>query len=309
MMSEKKNVIFCPECGKENVPEAILCRECGKAINEEEHPFKDFLAAHVKDKLKGKMGDKLFDVVKGWLLSHLYASVVTITVIAAAATGISAAVKNVQSDQVPERPASVAGLDLLSAEERALFEENSHHEIFGPEEFENVWLPAVMEHTLLTEKNHCYGWVIVRDTELRAESMFDGYSEIYVCPGVTVTVNGVLKEKEGFVDFYVAPGGTLIINGNIEGGANICNDGTTIVNGNYDGKEAQLSCNRGDLRVTGAFSGGLELYFFLGAAVTGEDRTNSGIHYYDIDASDLYQGVTGMNGMFIAVGMLSEEAE
>ena len=308
-MSEKKNVIYCPACGKENIPEAILCRECGKAINEVEHPFRDFLTAHIKDDLKGKLEDKLYDTVKGWLLSHLYASVVTVTVIATAVTGISASAKKVQSDKVSERPAAVAELNFLSQEEQTLFEENNHHEVFNPEEFENVWLPAVMEHTLLTEKNQCYGWVIVRDTELRAESMFDGYSEIYVCPGITVTVNGVLKEKEGFVDFYVAPGGTLVINGDIEGGANICNDGTTIVNGNYDGGKAQITCNRGDFRVTGSFSGGLELYTFRGATVTGEDHTNSGIHYYDFDASELYQGVTGMNGMFIAAGMLSEGAE
>lgn len=306
---KRKKVIYCPDCGKENVPEAVLCRECGKAINEVEQPFRDFLKKHIKDELKGKLGDKVFDAVKGWLLSHLYASVVTVTVIAAAATGISASAKKVHSEKTSERPAPVAELEFLSSEEQALFEENNDHEIFGAEEYENVWLPAVMEHTLLTEKNSCYGWVIVRDAELRAETLFDGYSEIYVCPGVTVTVNGVLKEKEGFVDFYVAPGGTLIINGDIKGGANICNDGTTIVNGNYDGGKAQITCNRGDIRVTGAYSGGLELYTFRGATVTGEDRTNSGIHYYDIDASDLYQGVTGMNGMFIAAGMLSEGTE
>lgn len=298
-MSEKNSVIYCPECGSENALDAVLCQKCGKEINGKEHLFRDFLISHIKEDLKENLSGKLFDVVKNWLLSHLYASVVTVTVVAAAATGVAAAANAIQSDDVSGRPSSIAQLSFLSPAEQALFEENNDHEIFGAEEYEEVWKPAVLSHTVLTEKNSCYGWVIVRDMELPAEELFDGYSELYVCPGITVTVNGELKEKDSFTDFYVAKGGTLIINGDVKGGANICNDGDTIINGDYDGGSAQLAYNRGNITVTGAYRGGLDLYSFRGATVTGTDQTNNGIHYYDIDASDLYQGVTGFNGMFV----------
>lgn len=303
-MSKKNKILYCPACGKENTPDAVLCKECGQPIEQEEHLFKDFLISHIKDDLKEKLSGKLFDVIKGWLLSHLYSSVVTVTIVAVAATGAAAVANHVQSNNVSGRPASIAELSLLSPAEQSLFEENNSHSIFDPENYEEVWRPAVLEHTLLTKKNSCYGWVVVRDMELDAEKLFDGYSEIYVCPGITVTVNGNPKEKQSFTDFYVAKGGTLIINGDVKGGANICNDGTTVINGNYDGGSSLLSCNRGTFTVTGVYSGALNLFSFRGATVNGTDHTDTGILYYDIDASDLYEGVTGINGMFVAVGSL-----
>ena len=241
--------------------------------------------------------------MKNWLLSHLYASVVTVTMVAVVASGTVAITNSVREEKVDKRPASVS-VSLLSPEEQALFENNNKHQIFNPEEFEAPWKPAALSHTITAEKDSCYGWVIVRDMELDASKMFDGYSEIYVCPGITVTVTGDLHERDGFADFYVAKGGTLIVNGNINGGANICNDGTTVVNGYYDGGSALLTCNRGSITATGGFTGTLDLYSFKGATVTGTDQTNNGIHYYETDASDLYEGVTGMNGMFVVVGSL-----
>ncbi len=301
-MSEERKIIYCPDCGKENAADAVLCRECGEAINQEEHLFRDFLVDHIKDDLKGKVTDRLYDIVKNWLLSHLYGTVATVMVIAAVTSGAVSAAS--RASRLEERPAAIAELSLLSSEEQALFEANRDHEIFNPEEFEEVWRPAVLSHSLLTEKNSCYGWVIVRDMELSAKELFAGYSELYIAPGVTLTVNGTVKEKKSFTDFYVAPGAALIINGDVKGGANIANDGTTVINGNYDAGSGLLTCNRGSFTVNGALTGALDFYTFRGAKLVGTDQTNAGIHYYDIDAWELYQGVTGMSGMFVVVGSL-----
>lgn len=296
-------MIYCPKCGAENDRGTEVCRECHEAIPPKENLFLDFLIQHTKDAVKDKVSDKVFDVLRNWLLSHLYASVVTVSVVAVVATGAVTLTNNVQKDDLSERPASVS-VSLLSPEEQTLFEENSKHRIFAPEEYSEVWKPAALKHTIMTEKDSCYGWVVVRDMRLKADDLFNGYNEIYVCPGVTVTVVGDLYEKKGFTDFYVAEGGTLIFDGNVRGGACICNDGKTVVNGDLEGGSSKLSCNRGDMTVTGEFRGAQNIYSFRGATVTGTDHTDHGIRYYDIDASDLYEGCSGENGMFIAVNLL-----
>lgn len=82
--------IFCIHCGTCNDIKNDICPKCGKKLNEEENLFKDFLTDHIKDDIKGKLQDSVYDTVKGWLLSHLYGCLVTVSLIAVIGTGISA---------------------------------------------------------------------------------------------------------------------------------------------------------------------------------------------------------------------------
>lgn len=295
-MSETTERLYCIHCGRENDPAAAVCTGCGKKLHEKEHRFRDFLLSHIKDDLKNKAGDTFFGAIKGWLLSHLFGCVVSVCIVAAAGTGIAAVTA-----------APPAGPKPITEAETALFLENNHHQVFpeAEEEFGEVWRPAISEKEMLAGQGTCYGWVAVRDMTLSADTLFHGYMELYVCPGVTVTINGTATVKSGFIDFYVAPGGTLLFTGGIDGGAHLCNDGTTIVTGDYlGGGNSLLVCNRGKLTVTGSFAGDVEVFTFAGAEISGGDRTDNGIHALPFDGADRYEGVTGMNGMFVAVGGL-----
>jgi len=141
---------------------------------------------------------------------------------------------------------------------------------------------------------------VVRDLELDAKDLFNGYREIYVCPGVTVTINGKTMDKDGFTDFYVAPGATLIFNDGIKGGANICNDGKTIVHGDYEAyKDELIAYNRGDFIVDGAYKGNLKYFSFKNSTNKGIDETNIKMNNYLFDGYQYYEGVTGPDGMFL----------
>ena len=84
---------FCINCGAEITGQTAsrVCPACGKDPDPEEHLFREFLLEHTKSKLKSDIDSKLFDIIKNWLLSHLYGIVLSIAVIAAAAVTINTA--------------------------------------------------------------------------------------------------------------------------------------------------------------------------------------------------------------------------
>lgn len=97
--------LFCTHCGAENRAEDKLCAKCGKELNGKENLFRDFLTDHIKDKIKGKIGDGIFDALKGWLLSHLYGCLVTVSLIAVIGTGIAAVTS--APARVKQRPVAI----------------------------------------------------------------------------------------------------------------------------------------------------------------------------------------------------------
>ena len=97
--------LFCTHCGAENRAEDKLCAKCGKELNGKENLFRDFLTDHIKDKIKGKIGDSIFDALKGWLFSHLYGCLVTVSLIAVIGTGIAAATS--APARVKQRPVAI----------------------------------------------------------------------------------------------------------------------------------------------------------------------------------------------------------
>jgi len=77
-MEEKRYCIFCGFPLEEG---SDICPSCKKQIPRKENLFKEYLYRSTMDKLKGKVDDSLFSIVKNWLLSHLYGLTVSITFI------------------------------------------------------------------------------------------------------------------------------------------------------------------------------------------------------------------------------------
>ncbi len=74
---------YCILCGCENEGDAHVCRNCGESLDQEENLLKEYLLKKTKSKIRGKVEDSLFSIIKNWLLSHLYGVVLAVALIAA----------------------------------------------------------------------------------------------------------------------------------------------------------------------------------------------------------------------------------
>lgn len=116
---------YCIYCGTEHAIEETVCRKCAKKLDPEENLLKDYLIAKTKDKLKGTVEDNLFELIKNYLLSHLYGVVVSVSVVFLATTSVFAGggssaplfrVEHHTSQEEVERP----GKNEITAEEEKL---------------------------------------------------------------------------------------------------------------------------------------------------------------------------------------------
>lgn len=99
--------IYCEYCGTENTPEASVCVHCGRQPVPEEHLFLDYLKSHTKDELKSKAEETVFETLKGWLMSHLYGMLVTVTVVSSAVASAVSGAGNVRRVSYAETPVSM----------------------------------------------------------------------------------------------------------------------------------------------------------------------------------------------------------
>ncbi len=120
--------LYCAMCGGVVSETDNVCPHCKKALPAKDRLFLNFLIDHTKDKIKGDIEDSVFETVKNYLLSHLFAVIVgfTMVVVAAAAVIFSSAadpynhISKVDSiEQV--RPAEDYSI-ALSAEDKAEIE-------------------------------------------------------------------------------------------------------------------------------------------------------------------------------------------
>ena len=81
---------YCIYCGRQNSPEAKFCVKCGKEMEPKENLLADFLLKRTKDKLKGSADDSLYNIIKNFLLSHLYGVALTISFVSAVVVTASA---------------------------------------------------------------------------------------------------------------------------------------------------------------------------------------------------------------------------
>ena len=89
METLKEEIHYCTTCGAVNKKSAVFCEECKNKIIVRHRPIVDFIKKRAKDKATGKVTGKLFDLIKDFLLKHLYGMVLTISVAGAVAVAVA----------------------------------------------------------------------------------------------------------------------------------------------------------------------------------------------------------------------------
>ncbi len=72
---------YCTSCGAANKKSAHTCGECKKEINKKHRPFFEFIKRRAKNWGMGELQGRLFDFAKGFIKSHLYGFVMTVSVV------------------------------------------------------------------------------------------------------------------------------------------------------------------------------------------------------------------------------------
>ena len=89
---------YCINCGKQIADELDVCPFCSGKTNIKDNSLLDYMFNHIKGDLKSKTEDKLISIIKNYLLSHLYGTVMVISVVAVA---VSAAINSgVKADEI-----------------------------------------------------------------------------------------------------------------------------------------------------------------------------------------------------------------
>lgn len=85
MENYKKNYDehHCTECGAINKKSAYICQDCGKKINKRHLPVMDFLKTHIKNDAKETAVETVFGLLRRFLFSHLYGTILTVSIVAA----------------------------------------------------------------------------------------------------------------------------------------------------------------------------------------------------------------------------------
>ena len=72
MKKKDINSIYCVYCGTKNNKEDKKCTKCNKKLNPKNHLLKEYLVDHIKDDIKCNIEDSIFELIKDWLISHLF---------------------------------------------------------------------------------------------------------------------------------------------------------------------------------------------------------------------------------------------
>ena len=84
-----EEICYCSECGSANKKSAVVCENCESKINRGHSAFFYYLKSHIKDEFKDRAVDKIYSIIKNYLLSHIYGTVLTVSVITVAASALA----------------------------------------------------------------------------------------------------------------------------------------------------------------------------------------------------------------------------
>ena len=116
---EKNDIQYCSECGAANKKSAVKCCECEKKINAHHSPFRDFLIGHLKSDITDTAGTSLFGILRRLIVSHLYGTILTVSLVATVA--VSAVCATPYIKPVTNRAPAVSN-EVETEEEVAAFE-------------------------------------------------------------------------------------------------------------------------------------------------------------------------------------------
>lgn len=136
----------CHHCGARIAEGDAVCAACGKKQQVRNHQLLDFLIAHTRDTISGKITDSIYEAVKNFMLSHLFGVVVSISLVAAAGVTIYAAepyiervkpshsIENEYAALIYELNIQAQELGFEDAEEMLRMQErwDVYNELFGP---------------------------------------------------------------------------------------------------------------------------------------------------------------------------------
>lgn len=98
---KETEIQYCTSCGAANKRSAVWCCECKQKIIVRHRPIVDFLKKRVKGKATGKMTQKLFDLIKDFILEHLYGVILTVSVVATTTTAVITATPYIEEVTTP----------------------------------------------------------------------------------------------------------------------------------------------------------------------------------------------------------------
>lgn len=98
----QSEIQYCNHCGSANKKSSVQCSECEKKIHTSYRPFYDFLKKHTKESLADTVKDTVFSYIKNFLLSHIYGTVLTVTIVATTVSAVSAATPYIEKVSEPK---------------------------------------------------------------------------------------------------------------------------------------------------------------------------------------------------------------
>lgn len=109
MARVRRKIMFCIECGKQNPQRNKKCQYCKKQLHQKNHLFRDYLYKNIKDNLKERVADNIFSILKNYILSNLYGTILVATVVFTASSIIlNAVISNAEINEIETRPVIVA---------------------------------------------------------------------------------------------------------------------------------------------------------------------------------------------------------
>ncbi len=241
--------IYCVYCGTINNKKDIECKKCNKKLNPKDNLFIDYLKEHIKDDIKGNFEDKTFDIIKKFIISHLYGTTFTATLIFTVVSGLI--ISNIDNyiEEVERKPQfllnacnfeKVESLKYMCDEGYVLNDKKCiKEELTEPTE------KLFCQEGYTLNSNYCISNLNYQketrqecimpqgNSNILSVQVMDGECMAEVCSGWT---DGVCSaggwEPINFTVFENCPAGTTLING-------VCKTTTTV--------QTEKICNEGNL--------------------------------------------------------------
>lgn len=127
-IAKDKDIQYCTSCGAVNKKSAVICEACKKKIVIRHRPIVDFLKKRAKGKATGKIAERLFDLIRNFLVNNLYGIVLTVSVVATVTTAVITSTPYIE--EVTETPfEKVAVSEITQVIENTEEKEESEDEL------------------------------------------------------------------------------------------------------------------------------------------------------------------------------------